>query len=125
VHITDPTVPVAVKKTLDHDGEFFNVTMTGGVTGNPATPSLTVPAGVVLTDAHVSFSVPGNNPNAASLFISDGAKTFVYQIVNNTTFEAGIDLTSGIPGPLTVSLSCYNIAGNHCQGALMWSGYTQ
>jgi len=22
-----------------------------------------------------------------------------------------------------VELSCYNISGNHCQGALMWSGY--
>jgi hypothetical protein len=49
----------------------------------------------------------------------------VYQLVNNTTFQAGVDLGSGIPseGGVTVKLSCYNIAGNQCQGAIMWSGY--
>jgi hypothetical protein len=123
VNVTNSSVPVTVKRTLDHDGEFFDVTMTGTATP-PPTPTLTVPAGVVLTDAAATFSVPENDPNSASLFISDGAKTLVYQIVNSTTFGAKIDLGSGIPGPLTVQLSCYNIAGNHCQGALMWSGYT-
>ncbi len=88
--------------------------------------SLTVPADVVLTDAHASFSVPESVANAASLIVRDGSRYFVYQIVNNTTFEASIHLESGIvsKGDLVVELSCYNIAGNHCQGALMWSGYT-
>jgi hypothetical protein len=26
-------------------------------------------------------------------------------------------------GGMAVTMSCYNIANNHCQGALMWSGY--
>ena len=90
-------------------------------------PSLTVPNGVVLTDAHVTFSLGENFPNSASLFIHDFAngKTYVYEIVNNTTFHAGVDLGSGIlsTGQLTVELSCNNISGNQCQGALMWSGY--
>ena len=117
-------VPIHVESTLDHDGQYFDVTMTGTATP-PPDPTLTVPAGVVLTDAHVTFSIPENDPNSASLYITDGGgKTLVYQIVNSTTFAAGIDLGSGIPGPLSVVLSCYNIAGNHCQGAMMWSGYT-
>jgi hypothetical protein len=118
-----PATPV---RTPVHDGKFFDVTQ-------PAAPpfldavTLSVPAGVVLTDAHATFSVPENIANAASLFIMEGSGEFlVYQIVSSTTFHAGVDLASGIvsDGNLTVGLSCYNIAGNHCQGALMWSGYT-
>lgn len=115
-------VPVAVQPNIQqHDGTFFAV-------GPGATQTLVVPPGVVLTDAHVTFSVPEAIPNAASLFIRDGlGKVLLYRIVNNSTFEAGIDLASGIPSSgagITVELSCYNISGNHCQGALMWSGYT-
>ena len=113
---------VSVQKTLVNDGMFFSVTKPSGTD-----PSLTVPNGVVLTDAHVTFSLGENFANSASLFIHDSAKgkTYVYEIVNNTTFHAGVDLGSGIlsTGQLTVELSCYNISGNHCQGALMWSGY--
>lgn len=114
-------VPVAVQHNLDHDGTFFGV-------GPGGSQTLVVPPGVVLTDAHVSFSVPEAIPNAASLFIKDGSgKILFYRIVSNNTFDAGIDLASGIPSTgagIEVELSCYNIAGNHCQGALMWSGYT-
>jgi hypothetical protein len=121
VNTTATPVPVAVQpSTLQHDGTFFAV-------GPGATQTLVVPPGVVLTDAHVTFSVPEAIPNAASLFIRDGSgKILIYRIVNNGTFEAGIDLTSGIPSTgagITVELSCYNISGNHCQGALMWSGH--
>jgi hypothetical protein len=113
-------VPVTVQQRLVYDGKFFNVTKPAG-----QDPTLTVPSGVVMTDAHVTFSTPENVANAASLYIADGSKTLVYQIVNTTTFQAGISLGSGIKsnGNLTVKLSCYNIAGNHCQGAIMWSGY--
>lgn len=107
-------------RTLASDGRFFSVT-------KPVDPDpvLNVPAGVVLTSAHVSFSVPENVPNAASIFVASGGTIYLYQIVNDTTFEAGFDLESGIlsDGTLAVELSCYNIAGNHCQGAIMWSGY--
>jgi hypothetical protein len=121
VNTTTNPVPVTVQRTLEHEGMFFSVTMPGG-----SDPTLTVPAGVVLTDAHVTFSVPESIPNAASLIVQDDETNFlVYQLVNNTTFQAGVDLGSGIPsnGGVTVKLSCYNIAGNHCQGAIMWSGY--
>jgi hypothetical protein len=103
---------------LRHQGQFFSAGPGDDVT-------LTVPAGVVMTDALVTFSVPGAYPNAASLFISDDSgNVLVYELVNNTTFHAGADLQSGIPsaGGLNVTLSCYNISGNHCQGAIMWSG---
>ena len=58
-----------------------------------------------MTDAHVTFSTPENVANAASLYIADGSKTLVYQIVNTTTFQAGISLGSGIKsnGNLTVT----------------------
>ena len=126
VVVTNTPLPirgsVSVQKTLVNDGMFFSVTKPSGTD-----PSLTVPNGVVLTDAHVTFSLGENFPNSASLFIHDFAngKTYVYEIVNNTTFHAGVDLGSGIlsTGQLTVELSCYNISGNQCQGALMWSGY--
>src|SRR5438309_1476574 len=95
------------------DGKFFNVTKPAD-----SDPTLTVPAGVVLTDAHVTFSLPENNPNSAALIVTDTntSKFFVYQIVNSTTFNAGIDLESGISskGQLLVQLSCYNITDNHC-----------
>jgi hypothetical protein len=127
VNVTNPSIPVSLQRTPVHDGQFFDITQ-------PSAPpfqspiTLSVPAGVVLTDAHATFSVPENVPNAASLFISDDAdgKVLVYQIINNTTFSAGVDLESGIVSAqgLTIQLSCYNIAANHCQGALMWSGYT-
>jgi len=121
VNVTNPSLPVTVQRTLEHDGMFFDVT-------KPADPDpfLIVPAGVVLTDAHVTFSVPESISNAASLLIQDDDTSFlVYQLVNSTTFQAGVDLGSGIPsnGGVRVTLSCYNIAGNHCQGAIMWSGY--
>jgi hypothetical protein len=120
VNVTNSSLPVTVERTLENDGMFFSVTKPGD-----PDPTLAVPSGVVLTDAHVTFSVPENVPNAAALYISDGNKTFTYQLVNNTTFGAGVDLGSGIlsDGGLRVVLSCYNIAGNHCQGAIMWSGY--
>ncbi len=120
INATDNPVPITVQRTLVYDGTYFSVTKPAD-----SDPTLTVPAGVVLTDAHITFSVPGNNPNAASLSIRVGSKTIVYQIVNDTTFHAGISLGSGIEsnGDVTVQLSCYNIAGNHCQGAIMWSGY--
>jgi hypothetical protein len=123
--LTGTTVPVALARTPVHDGQFFDITQPNSPPFQPAL-DLHVPAGVVLTGAHVTFSVPENVPNAASLFISSGGKILVYQIVNSTTFNAGIDLESGIvsTGDLTVELSCYNISGNHCQGAIMWSGYT-
>jgi hypothetical protein len=58
--------------------------------------------------------------------MNESGEFLVYQLVNGTTFSAGIDLESGIvsKGNLTVGLSCYNVPNNHCQGALMWSGYT-
>jgi len=125
VKVLNPSVPVTLVRTPVHEGTYFEITQ-------PAAPpfldsvSLAVPAGVVLTDAHATFSVPENIPNAASLIVRDASGFLVYQIVNNTTFNAGIDLESGMvsDGTLTVELSCYNIAGNHCQGALMWSGHT-
>jgi len=126
VVVTNTPLPirgsVSVQKALVNDGMFFSETKPSGTD-----PTLTVPNGVVLTDAHVTFSVGENFANSASLFIHDSAngKTYVYEIVNNTTFHAGVDLGSGIlsTGQLIVELSCYNISGNHCQGALMWSGY--
>jgi hypothetical protein len=125
VNVTNASLPVTLQRTPVHDGQFFSITQ-------PNQPpfelplSLEVPAGVVLTDAHVTFSVPENVPNAAALSVASGSKTLVYQLVNNTTFSAGVDLQSGIQssGDVRVELSCYNIAGNHCQGAIMWSGYT-
>jgi hypothetical protein len=67
-------VPVAIQHNLDHDGTFFAV-------GPGGSPTLVVPLGVVLTDAHVSFSVPEAIPNAASLFIEDGSgKILVYRV---------------------------------------------
>jgi hypothetical protein len=107
-------------RTLASDGKFFSVTKLAD-----ADPVLTIPAGLVLTDARVSFSVPENVPDAAALFIADAGHVYVYQIVNRTTYEATLHLESGImsDGSLRVELSCYNIAGNHCQGAIMWSGY--
>ena len=113
-------VPVTVQRALAYDGTFFNVTKPAGTD-----PVLVVPAGVVMTSAHVTFSIPGSVPNAAALYIHVGSKALVYQLVNDTTFSAGIDLGSGIPsnGDVAVELSCYNIDGNHCQGAIMWNGY--
>jgi hypothetical protein len=113
------TPTVKVQRTVLSDGVYFEID------AFDPDPEFTVPAGVVLTDAHVTFSVPAPVPNAAAIYVSDGAKTYYYRIVNNTTFEAGLDLEGGIlsNGGLKVKLSCYNISGNHCQGALMWSGY--
>jgi hypothetical protein len=113
-------VPVKEQRTLAGGGQFFDVGPGGSV-------SLAVPAGTVLTDAHITFSVPESIPNAAALFVSDSSGVLVYQLVNNTTFHAGVDLGSGIMstgGGISVDLSCYNITSNHCQGAIMWSGYT-
>jgi hypothetical protein len=125
VRVTNPVLPVALQRTVVHDGQFFNLTQPDAPPFLPAV-ALSVPADVVLTDVHVTFSVPESVPNAAALVVDNGSRNLVYQIVNNTTFNAGVDLQSGIlsTGALTVALSCYNIAGNHCQGALMWSGYT-
>jgi len=120
VNTPSSPVPVKVQKNLQHDGTFFTI-------GAGTDQTLTVPAGVVLTDAYATFSVPEGLSNAASLFIRDGSgKILLYQIVNNTTFEAHMSLTSGIPSTgsgIEVDVSCYNISGNTCQGALMWSGY--
>lgn len=114
------TVSALPARTIVSDGAFFSVTEPGA-----SDPVLAVPSGVVLTDAKVSFSAPENDPNAASLLVSDGARTYVYQIVNATTYEATVHLESGIlsAGGLSVALSCYKITGNRCQGAIMWSGY--
>src|SRR3974377_527963 len=104
---------------LQHQGTFFSV-------GAGEEVDLTVPAGVVMTDVHVTYSVPGSLANSSALFVRDDAgNVLVYESVNNTTFHAGINLQSSIRsmGRLTVTLSCYNISGNHCQGALMWSGF--
>jgi hypothetical protein len=113
-------VPVVTETNLQHDGTFFSV-------GPGVNETLTVPAGVVLTDAYATFSIPESLPNEASLFVEDSSgKVLVYQIVNNTTYEAHASFTSGIPSGsegIEVILSCYNISGNLCQGALMWSGY--
>ncbi len=119
------TGSVGLARSPAHDGQFFDITQPAGPPFVDAL-SLTVPAGVVLTDAHATFSIPESVPNAASLIVRHGSAYFVYQIVNSTTFNAGVDLESGVlsDGDLKVELSCYNIAGNHCQGALMWSGYT-
>ncbi len=125
VNVLNSSLPVTLLRNPVHDGMYFDVVQ-------PSAPpfvdsiTLTVPSGVVLTDAHATFSLPENVPNAASLIVRHGSQYFVYQIVNNSTFNAGIDLESGIvsDGDLAVELSCYNIAGNHCRGALMWSGYT-
>jgi len=37
----------------------------------------------------------------------------------------GADLGSGTPsnGDVAMELSCYNVDGNHCQGAITWNGY--
>jgi len=114
-------VPVKEQRTLAGGGQFFEI-------GPGQDVNLFVPAGTVLTDAHITFSVPESIPNAAALFLQDGSgNILVYQLVNNTTFHAGVDLGSGIMstgGGLSVDLSCYNITGNKCQGAIMWSGYT-
>ncbi len=125
VNVVNPGLPVTLARTPVHGGQYFEITQPNAPPFIDAV-TLTVPAGVVLTDAHASFSIPENVANAASLIVRDGSDYFVYQIVNNTTFSAGVDLQTGIvsDGNLVVELSCYNIAGNHCQGALMWSGYT-
>jgi hypothetical protein len=125
VHVTNASLPVTLQRTVVSGGQYFEITQPDAAPFEPAV-SLIVPAGVVLTDAHVTFSVPESVPNAAAIYVSDRPGTYVYQIVNNTTFGAGVDLHSGIlsTGDMRVELSCYNIAGNHCQGALMWSGYT-
>jgi hypothetical protein len=88
-------------------------------------PTLVVPVGTVLTDARVSFSAPGAYPNAAALVIADRIRTFVYQLADDSTYEISVQLESGIPsdGTLAVSLVCFNIVNNSCQGAIMWSGY--
>src|SRR5262249_40967538 len=115
-HVTNASLPVTVERTLEGDGKPFDVT-------KPADPDpvLTVPAGVVLTDAHVTFSTPENFPNSAALYVANNTQTFVYQLVNNTTFHAGVDLGSGImsDGHLKVALSCYGISTNHCVGTIM------
>jgi len=120
VNVTNASLPVTLERTLESDGLAFSVTKPGDTD-----PTLTVPAGVVLTDVHATFSTPENIPNAAALFVANNTKTFVYQLINNTTFHAGVDLGSGIvsDGQLHVTLVCYNISTNHCVGALMWSGY--
>jgi hypothetical protein len=119
-------IPATLLRTPVHDGKLFDITQPAQGPFQEAV-TLSVPSGVVLTDAHATFSVPESIPNAASLFIMNESGEFlVYQIVNSTTFSAGVDLESGIAskGNLTVGISCYNFPNNHCQGALMWSGYT-
>ena len=117
------TVPVAVERELVNDGTFFDLVAYESIT-------LTVPSGVVLTDAHVSFAHYYEGANASLFAVQDapgtiGAKKYVWQSVNDMTFDAGIDLNSGImsDGSLQVYLGCNNIEGNKCRGAIMWSGY--
>ncbi len=128
VHVTNNPLTVNFSHpTLVSDATFFNVTMNGQPTGSPPEPTLMVPAGVVLTDAHATLSVPQQIPDAAELFVSQGGKTYYYRVISHTNYESGFSLQSGIvsDGTMRVTMSCINIANNSCQGALMWSGYQQ
>jgi hypothetical protein len=119
VATAEASVPTPMQMLIA-DGRTFSIVKPGD-----ADVSLTVPSGVVLTDARISYSIPASFPNAAALIIADEHRTFVYQLMNDTTFEASVHLQSGIAsnGTLTVRLFVLNISNNQVQGAIMWSGY--
>jgi hypothetical protein len=126
VVVTNTPLPISFKPTLLADATTFDLTMTGTPTGGPAQPKLMVPAGVVVTDVHASITST-TIPDGAFLFIEDRNHTYVNQIVNHTTFEAGLNLESGIvsDGSLNIDFVCQNSTNNRCVGALMWTGHMQ
>src|SRR5690349_1194843 len=54
---------LALNRIPTYDGQFFDITQPNGPPFEGAV-TLMVPAGIALTDAHVTFSVPENVPNA-------------------------------------------------------------
>jgi hypothetical protein len=114
---------------LVRDGQAFDL---------PPNPNIAfefdLPTNVVLTDVEVSLNEPAL---AATIFVSemDNSKTYLFQSVGSpgstwsgsTEGHSGIHLQSGLSSSigLRVGIYCNNIGGNHCAGALMWSGYQQ
>jgi hypothetical protein len=119
---------LAPTRTLTSDAKSFSL---------PPNPNqafeLDVPAGVVLTDVVLSLNAPSL---VTTVFVSDMAnsKTYFYEAVGSgtTTFAANnnghtaLSLQSGLTSSvgLRIGVTCNNVGGNSCSGALMWSGYT-
>jgi len=120
-----PTVNIA--RTLVHDGKAFSLLPDPNIAFE-----FTIPANVVLTDVVLSLNAPSV---AITIFVAEGdnSKTYVFQSVGSasSTFagstegRATINFQSGLQSAngLRVGLTCNNIGGNTCAGALMWSGY--
>jgi hypothetical protein len=121
------TPNVRVEKTLLSDGQPF------ALPPNPM-PGLEiyVPADVVMTDLSLTLNAPSL---ATTMFVqaqSTGA-TLIYESVGsatstwaaNTSGRSTFHLQSGLTDPvgLRIGLTCNNIGGNSCSGAIMWSGY--
>ena len=129
---SNPLTIQDVNKTparLVSDGQSFDL---------PPNPNIAfemdLPTNVVLTDVELSLNEPAL---AATVFVADMAnsKTYYFEAVGSpgstwagsTAGHGGIHLQSGLSSSigLRVGIYCNNIGGNHCAGALMWSGYQQ
>lgn len=121
------TPSVSIEKNLVSDGQAFSL---------PPNPNIGfemyVPADVVMTDLLLTLNAPSL---ITSFFVqaqSTGA-TLVWEAVGsagstwagNTSGRAALGFQSGLSDPigLRIGVTCNNIGGNSCSGALMWSGY--
>jgi hypothetical protein len=124
-------IPTAVQslpeRALIHDGKAF------ALEPNPNIAfELSVPANVVLTDFVLSLRSPSV---ATTVFVQDRSTsaTLVFQSIGSadSTFagsnegQLSLHFASGLQSPsgLRIGITCNNIGGNLCNGALMWSGY--
>ena len=126
-------IPTAVQslpaRFLVHEGQSFSLAPDPNIAFE-----LSVPEDVVLTDFVLSLN---GASLATTVFVQDTSTgdTLVFQSVGSegSTFagsnegQLSLHFQSGLQGAdgLRIGLTCNNIGGNSCSGALMWSGYEQ
>ena len=124
-------IPTAVQslpeRVLVHDGQSF------ALVPNPNIAfELSVPADVVLTDLVLSLRAPSL---ATTVFVQDrsNSATLIWQNIGSADStwagsnegQLSLHFASGLQSPsgLRIGITCPNIGGNSCNGAVMWSGY--
>lgn len=124
-------IPTAVQslpeRVLVHDGQSFFLVPNPNIAFE-----LSVPADVVLTDLVLSLIAPSL---ATTVFVQDrsNSATLVWQTIGSADStwagsnegQLSLHFASGLQSPsgLRIGITCNNIGGNSCNGAVMWSGY--
>lgn len=119
------TPAVTVERNLVYDGQSFDLLPNPNIAFE-----LAVPPGVVLTDVALTLNAPSLS---TTFFVSDFTKMLVLHGVGsagstfaaNTDGRAALHFQSGLHSQsgFRIGVTCNNIGGNACAGAIMWSGY--